>query len=128
MAVLGSLIIGIAYPIEKNDEKNDEVEDKEDLVQSLRTLIMGRFEDKHFEFFEWSRTMHKQVVKVIRDNFFLIVVIKAMKNIPMKVPTKTLAFTDPTAVANDRITGETSVIAFRATALKNGFTNNQPGI
>ena len=58
MAVPGFLIIGIAYPIEKNDE----VEDKEDLVQSLRTLIMGRFEDKHFEFFEWSRTMHKQVI------------------------------------------------------------------
>ena len=38
----------------------------------------------------------------------------------MKVPTKTLAFTDPTAVANDRLTGETSIVAFRATALKNG--------
>ena len=62
MAVLGSLIIGIAYPIEKNDEQSDEVGNKEDLVQSLRTLIMGRFEDKHFEFFEWSRTMHEQVV------------------------------------------------------------------
>ena len=46
----------------------------------------------------------------------------------MKVPTKTLAFTDPTAVANDRITGDTSIIAFRASALKNGFTDGQPGI
>ena len=62
MAVLGSLIIGIAYPMKKKDEKNDEVENKEDLVQSLRKLILGRFEDKHFEFFEWSRTMHEQVV------------------------------------------------------------------
>ena len=51
-----------------------------------------------------------------------------MENIPMKVPTKTLAFTDPTAVANDRITGETSIIAFRASALENGFTNYKPGI
>ena len=51
-----------------------------------------------------------------------------MENIPMKVATKTLTFTDPTAVANDRLTGETSVIAFRATALKNGFSNYQPGI
>ena len=52
-----------------------------------------------------------------------------MENIPMKVPTKTLAFTDPTAIANDRITGETSIIAFRATALKNGnFTDHSPGI
>ena len=43
-----------------------------------------------------------------------------MENIPMKVETKTLAFTDPTAVANDRLTGKTSIIAFRATAKKNG--------
>ena len=48
--------------MKKKDDKNDEVQNKEDLVQSLRTLIMGRFEDKHFEFFEWSRTMHKQVI------------------------------------------------------------------
>ena len=46
----------------------------------------------------------------------------------MKVATKTIAFTDPTAVANDRLTGETSIIAFRATALKTGYSNYQPGI
>ena len=51
----------------------------------------------------------------------------------MKVATKTLAFTDPTAVANDRLTGETSVIAFRATVLKNGKSgtadfSDMPGI
>ena len=53
-----------------------------------------------------------------------------MENIPIKVPTKTLAFTDPTAVANDRITGETSIIAFRATAVNNNNmnTNKKPGI
>ena len=62
MAVLGSLIIGITYPIKKKDEKNDEVENNEDLVESLRKLILGRFEDKDYEFFKWSRTMHKQVV------------------------------------------------------------------
>ena len=50
-----------------------------------------------------------------------------MENIPIKVPTKTLAFTDPTAVANDRITGETSIIAFRATVV-NSFTDYKPGI
>ena len=43
-----------------------------------------------------------------------------MENIPMKVATKTLAFTDPTAVANDRLTGDTSIVAFRATGNKNG--------
>ena len=57
-----------------------------------------------------------------------------MVNIPMKVQTKTLAFTDPTGVANDRLTGETSIIAFRATVLKNGqsgnasYSRDNPGI
>jgi len=56
-----------------------------------------------------------------------------MENIPMKVETKTLAFTDPTAVANDRLTGETSIIAFRAKILENGeggtaHYNHVPGI
>ena len=52
----------------------------------------------------------------------------------MKVATKTLAFTDQTAVTNDRVTGETSIIAFRATALKNGqsgnasYAKNKPGL
>ena len=62
MAVLGSLIIGIAYPIKKKDEQNDEAENNEDLVESLGKLILGRFEDKDYEFFKWSRTMHEQVV------------------------------------------------------------------
>ena len=57
-----------------------------------------------------------------------------MENIPIKVATKTLAFTDPTAVTNDHATGETSIIAFRATALKNGqsenasYGSNKPGL
>ena len=52
----------------------------------------------------------------------------------MKVATKTLAFTDHAAVANDRVTAETSIIAFRATAKKNGSSENahysysKPGI
>ena len=70
MAVLGSLILGIAYPMKKKDEKNDGVENNENLVESLRKLILGRFEDKHFEFFEWSRTMHEQVASVIESLFF----------------------------------------------------------
>ena len=69
IAVRGSLIIGIAYPMKKKDEKNDEVGDKDDLVDSLRKLIMGKFEDKDFEFFQWSRTMHDEVVLVI-DKLF----------------------------------------------------------
>ena len=55
--------------MKKKDEKNDEVGDKDDLVDSLRKLIMGKFEDKDFEFFQWSRTMHDEVVLVI-DKLF----------------------------------------------------------
>ena len=51
MTVNGSLIIGIAYPMKKKDEKNDEVDNKDDLVDSLRKLILGKFEGKDFEFF-----------------------------------------------------------------------------
>ena len=43
-----------------------------------------------------------------------------MENIPMKVETKMLAFNDSIASATDRVTGETTIIAFRSTALKNG--------
>ena len=45
----------------------------------------------------------------------------------MKVATQTMAFTDPTAVANDRLTAKTSIIAFRAAAFSN-FSENQPGM
>ena len=57
-----------------------------------------------------------------------------MENIPMKVATKTMAFTDHAAVANDRATGETSIIAFRARGNKNGtggnasYDDSKPGI
>lgn len=124
---LQEAIIGIAYPIRKKDEAKDEVETQEDLVESLRKLIMGKFDEKKDEFYKWSQTIHDE----------------AMVNIPMKVQTKTLAFTDPTGVANDckleklekfitgkiqRLekfrTGETSIIAFRATANKNGQVGN----
>ena len=53
---------------------------------------------------------------------------KTMKNIPMKVETRILAFSDSHATANDRVTGESSIVAFRATALKNGSCNLNPGI
>lgn len=89
---------------------------------------MSKFGNKPNEFYEWSRTIHDEVV----TNHYLYIkkyiYLKTMKNIPIKVETKTLAFTDPTAVANDRITGETSIIAFRASALTNGFTDYRPGI
>ena len=88
---------------------------------------MSKFGNKPNEFYEWSRTIHDEVVTVL-SLYIINIYFKTMKNIPMKVETKTLAFTDPTAVANDRITGETSIIAFRASGLENGFTPSKPGI
>ena len=88
---------------------------------------MGKFDEKKDEFYKWSQTIYDEVRSVMKK-CSVISLIKAMVSIPMKVETKTLAFTDPTAVANDRLTGETSVIAFRATVLKNGFSNDEPGI
>ena len=84
---------------------------------------MGKFDEKKDEFYKWSQTIHDEV-RSFRKNCQIISLIKAMVNIPMKVQTKTLAFTDPTGVANDRLTGETSVIAFRVTANKNGNSGN----
>ena len=56
-----------------------------------------------------------------------------MENIPMKVETKMLAFNDSIASATDRVTGETTIIAFRSAALKNGQSgtktyDNSPGM
>ena len=55
-------IIGIAYPQKKTSEQNDDADSKEDLVESLIKLIMGKFDDKINEFFEWSRTIHDEVI------------------------------------------------------------------
>ena len=42
-----------------------------------------------------------------------------MKNIPIKVETKKMAFDDSTPTAPDKITGQKNIVAFRACALKN---------
>ena len=47
-----------------------------------------------------------------------------MENLPIKVETKTIAFTDSVTIASDRITGDPCIIAFRATASKNGQSDN----
>ena len=56
---LKEAIIGIAYPVRKKDQADKENE--ENLVESLRKLILGKFENKHNEFYEWSRTIHDEV-------------------------------------------------------------------
>ena len=60
--VRGSLIIEISYPTKKNSEEND-------LVESLRKLILGKFKDKEFDFYQWSRKIYDEVVLMI-DKLF----------------------------------------------------------
>ena len=64
---LQEAIIGIAYPIRKKDETKDEVETQEDLVESLRKLIMGKFDEKKDEFYKWSQTIHDEVRSFMKN-------------------------------------------------------------
>ena len=56
---LKTAIIEMAYPQKKMSEQNYEMED--DLVESLKKLIMGKFDEKSNEFYDWSRTIHNEV-------------------------------------------------------------------
>ena len=59
---LEDAIIGISYPrMKKSDDEDGASDGQDDLVESLRKLIMGRF-DKKNEFYEWSQTIHDEVV------------------------------------------------------------------
>ena len=60
---LQEAIIGIAYPqIKKSNDGDGENESQEDLVDSLKKLIMGKFDKNHNEFYGWSRTLHNEVI------------------------------------------------------------------
>ena len=37
-------------------------EDEKDLVESLKKMILDKFEGKKGEFYEWSQTIHDEVV------------------------------------------------------------------
>ena len=61
---LESVIMGIAFP-RKNTSKNDIGNDEEsnaDLGESLRKLILGKFNNKMGDFYEWARNIHDEVV------------------------------------------------------------------
>ena len=58
---LEEAIVGIAYQRKKKPENKDEDEKKDDLVESLRKLILGKFDDKKSEFYEWSQTILDEV-------------------------------------------------------------------
>ena len=57
---LESAIIGIAYPRKKKqiDKKG---EDKPTLIDELRKLIMGKFDEDKNAFYEWSQKIHEEV-------------------------------------------------------------------
>ena len=59
--------MGIAYPLRKKDVTNDAVETQEDLVESLRKLIMGKFDEKKDEFYKWSQTIHDEVRSFMKN-------------------------------------------------------------
>ena len=58
---LEEALVAIVYPRKKTENK-DKVEQKEDLVDSLRKLILGKFDEKKDEFYKWSQTIHYEVV------------------------------------------------------------------
>ena len=62
---LQEAIMGIAYPFTKDSEHDNSVDGEENLVESLRKLIMGKFENENNEFYEWSRTIHDEVVTIV---------------------------------------------------------------
>ena len=94
---LEAAIMGIAFPRKEKDDR----------VRDLNNLILGKF-DGNVHFYEWARGIHGGVIE----------------SMPVKAETKLLAFSDSISVGNDRITGETSIIAFRAGAFKNGSKYN----
>ena len=57
---LESAIIGIAYP-RKQKKTEEDGGDKISLVQELRKLIMGKFDNDKSAFYEWSQTVHEEV-------------------------------------------------------------------
>ena len=67
---LEEAIVGISYQRKKKTEKKDEDENKENLVESLRKLILGKFDDKKSEFYEWSQNILDEVCLVM-DKLFL---------------------------------------------------------
>ena len=58
---LEEAVIGITYQRKKKTENKDGDERQEDLVDSLRKLILGKFDDKKSEFYEWSKTILDEV-------------------------------------------------------------------
>ena len=50
-------MMGIVFPPRKESKEGAE----EDLVESLRKLIMGKFDDSKDDFYKWSQTIHDEV-------------------------------------------------------------------
>ena len=62
-----TVAIGIAYPRKKKTENKNG--DEEDLAESLTKLILDKFDGKKGEFYEWSQTIHNEVVSLMEKLF-----------------------------------------------------------
>ena len=71
---LEEAIMGIAYQRKKKTENNDEDEKNENLDESLRKLILGKFDDKKSEFYEWSKTILDEVLLAMENYFFILII------------------------------------------------------
>ena len=72
---LEDAIIGIAYPRMKKSENEDEgrlSQSQDDLVESLRKLIIEKFDGKKDEFYKWSQSIHDEVGAVLVITYLLI--------------------------------------------------------
>ena len=63
---LEEALIAILYPRKNKNENKDDAEQKEDLVDSLKKLILGKFDEKRDEFYKWSQTIHDEVGSVMK--------------------------------------------------------------
>ena len=95
---LEAAIMGIAFPRKETSDR----------IRDLNNLILGKFENVD-EFCKWARTIHGNVIETM----------------PAHIESKVIKFSNSNAIANDRITGEPSIIAFRATASKIGERENK---
>ena len=69
---LESVIVGLILPRNKTFENNDNVENEENLAESLQKLIMGKFDNKRTEFYEWAQGIHDQVLRAVNVACLLI--------------------------------------------------------
>jgi len=104
---LESVIMGLILPRSNTCENNDEVDNGDNLAEALKKLILEKFDNKIIELYQWAQSIHHQ----------------ELKNIPLKVETKMMAFDESTPTAPDRLTGTKNIVAFRANGIESDGDN-----